>query len=74
VHCDFDRRLGDACILACVRIPTGVAPSREQLAGWAKREAELKARGGTVFSPERESAVPSTEEIDNHVLRTIPPR
>ena len=48
--------------------------SAEQLARWAKREAELKARGGTVFLPDRESAVPPTETIAAQGLRTIPPR
>jgi formamidase len=81
VHWDLTEEWATSDSLPGVRIPNaafmgtaGVAPSHEQLARWAKREAELKARGGTVFPPERESAVPPTDEIAKHGLRTIPPR
>jgi formamidase len=81
VHWDLTREWATSPSLPGVRIPNaafmgtaGIAPSHEQLARWAKREAELKARGGTVFLPERQSAVPPTEEIARHGLRTIPPR
>ncbi len=81
VHWDLDKEWATSASLPGVRIPNGafmgtegVAPSREQLAHWAKREAELKARGGVVFPPDRDSAVPATEAIAAHGLRTIPPR
>jgi formamidase len=81
VHWDLTNDWATSASLPGVRIPNaafmgtaGVSPSREQLARWAKREAELKARGGTVFPPDRASAVPATEEIAKSGLRTIPPR
>jgi formamidase len=81
VHWDLTRDCATSASLLGVRIPNsafmgtaGVAPSHEQLARWTKREAELKARGGTVFTPDGESAVPSTQAIAQHGLRTIPPR
>jgi formamidase len=81
VHWDLTKEWATSSSLPGVRIPNsafmgtaGVAPSHEQLARWAKREAELKARGGNVFLPDRESAVPPTEAIARHGLRTIPPR
>src|SRR5215469_9813184 len=81
VHWDLTPEWATSTSLSGVRIPNaafmgtaGVAPSHEQLARWAKREAELKARGGTVFLPDCESAVPPAEDIAKHGLRTIPPR
>jgi formamidase len=81
VHWDLTKEWATSASLPGVRIPNsafmgtaGVAPSHEQLARWTQREAELKARGGTVFLPARESAVPPTEAIARHGLRTIPPR
>ena len=81
VHWDLTKEWATSASLPGVRIhnsafmgTAGVAPSHEQLASWAKREAELKARGGTVFLPDRDSAVPPTEEIATRGLRTIPPR
>jgi formamidase len=64
-----------------VRIPNGafmgtagVAPSHEQLRKWAAREAELKARGGRVWLPDAENAVPAHGKVASEGLRTIPPR
>jgi formamidase len=81
VHWDLDREWAMSATLPGVRIPNaafmgteGVAPSRAQLARWARREAELRARGGTVFPPEREGAVPAMKAIAAEALRTIPPR
>jgi formamidase len=81
VHWDLSKEWATSASIPGVRIPkaafmgtAGVAPSHEQLARWTKREAELKARGGLVFTPDRESAVPSTEAIAKNGLRTIPPR
>jgi formamidase len=81
VHWDLTQDWATSPSLPGVRIPNasfmgtaGVAPSRAQLTAWAKREAELKARGGVVFMPEVESAVPAVEPIAQQGLRTIPPR
>lgn len=64
-----------------VRIPgapfmgiSGVAPSRQQLEAWTRREAELSTRGGVVFPPDATSAVPSSGPVATAGLRTIPPR
>jgi formamidase len=81
VHWDLTRDWATSASLPGVRIPNaafmgtaGVAPSHEQLASWTKREAELKGRGGLVFLPDSESAVPPTEAVAKQGLRTIPPR
>lgn len=64
-----------------VRIPdgsfmgtAGLAPSHAQLAEWTRREAALQARGGIVFPPDPQDAVPAAEPIASQALRTIPPR
>src|SRR4030095_1003075 len=64
-----------------VRIPgapfmgvTGVAPSAAQVRTWAAREAELMARGGMVFPPDADGAVPGTGVAATEGLRTLPPR
>jgi formamidase len=64
-----------------VRIPdgsfmgtAGVAPSAAQLQEWARREAALGARGGLVFPPDPQDAVPATEPVRSEGLRTLPPR
>ena len=64
-----------------VRIPAGpfmgtagLAPSHTQLEEWARREADLKERGGFVLSPEPMDAVPNTGPIAYDGLRTLPPR
>lgn len=64
-----------------VRIPaapfmgvSGVAPSRQQLEAWTRREAELAARGGVALPPDTAGAVPSSGPAATHGLRTIPPR
>ena len=51
-----------------------VAPSREQLVAWTKREADLAAAGGVAAPPDAGSAVPSAEPMASEGLRTIPPR
>lgn len=67
--------------LAGLRIPNGsfmgtagIAPSRTQLEAWARREAELVARGGVAALPDPEDAVPAGGRIAAEGLRTIPPR
>jgi formamidase len=64
-----------------VRIPNGsfmgtagIAPSRAQLEAWARREADLVARGGIAAPPDPEDAVPAAGPIAGEGLRTIPPR
>ena len=64
-----------------VRIPNGsfmgtagIAPSHAQLAEWARREADLVARGGSAAQPDPEDAVPTGGPIAHTGLRTIPPR
>jgi len=78
VHWELTKDWATSPSLPGVRIPNasfmgtaGLAPSHAQLAAWTKREAELKTRGGMVFMPEAESAVPA---VARHGLRTIPPR
>ena len=64
-----------------VRIPgapfmgvIGVAPSREQVARWARREQDLLSRGGLVMPPDAAGAVPGKGAAATDGLRTIPPR
>ena len=64
-----------------VRVPgapfmgvSGVAPSRQQLEAWTRREAELAARGGVVLPPDTAGAVPASGAVATHGLRTLPPR
>ena len=64
-----------------VRIPegsfmgtAGVAPSRDQMKEWTRREAELAQRGGVAFPPDPEHAIPSGGRVAREGLRTIPPR
>jgi formamidase len=64
-----------------VRIPgapfmgvVGVAPSRAEVAAWAKREAALASEGGLVLTPDPAGAVPGTGPAASEGLRTIPPR
>jgi formamidase len=78
-HWDITPEYATSPQLPGVRIPNGafmgtagVAPSHEQLRKWTAREAELKARGGLVWPPNAENAVPA--ELGAEALRTIPPR
>src|SRR5262249_23673575 len=64
-----------------VRIPgapfrgvSGVAPSRQQVEAWTRREADLLTRGGMVFPPDPVGAVPDSGAAATHGLRTLPPR
>jgi formamidase len=63
-------RIPDGCFMGTV----GIAPSREQLLAWTKREADLVARGGRAALPDPVDAVPSVEPIAGEGLRTMPPR
>ena len=53
---------------------SGVAPSRQQVEAWTRREAELAQRGGFALPPDRVDAVPSSGTAATHGLRTLPPR
>jgi formamidase len=64
-----------------IRIPgapfmgvSGVAPSRDQVEAWTRREADLLGRGGMVFPPDAGGAVPSSGPAASGGLRTLPPR
>jgi formamidase len=64
-----------------VRIPgapfmgvSAVAPSAAELRAWTKREQDLLARGGLVFPPDPDGAVPSRGPAATEGLRTLPPR
>jgi formamidase len=81
VHWDIADGAATSRQLPRVRIPgapfmgvSGVAPSRAQVEAWARREAELAARGGMVFAPDAGGAVPATGAAATHGLRTLPQR
>jgi formamidase len=81
VHWDIADGWATSRQLRGVRIPgasfmgvSGVAPSRAQVDAWARREAELMARGGMVFPPDAAGAVPASGPAATHGLRTLPPR
>lgn len=64
-----------------VRIPgasfmgvSGNAPSHAELIEWTRREAELAAKGGLVFTPDAGGAVPMDGKPAKDGLRTVPPR
>jgi formamidase len=80
-HWDITPRYATSPQLPGVRIPNGafmgtagVAPSHEQLGRWSAREAELKSRGGRVWPPDADNAVPAAGKAASEGLRTIPPR
>lgn len=52
----------------------GVAPSREQMGQWTRREADLVRRGGIAYPPDPQDAVPAGGPIASQGLRTLPPR
>ena len=63
-----------------VRIPdgsfmgtAGIAPSRQQMEEWTRREADLVSRGGRAALPDPQDAVPGGD-IASEGLRTLPPR
>ena len=81
VHWEMDGAWASSPQLPGVRISNGsfmgtagVAPSPFQLREWTEREARLLVRGGVVFPPDAEDAVPSAEPVASEGLRTIPPR
>jgi formamidase len=81
VHWDIADGWATSRQLPRVRIPegsfmgvSGAAPSHAQVDAWARREAELLARGGLVFPPDVGGAVPASGPAATHGLRTLPPR
>jgi formamidase len=81
VHWDLADGWATSRQIPRVRIPgapfmgvSGVAPSRAQLEAWTRREGELLGRGGLVFPPDADGAVPASGPIAAHGLRTLPPR
>src|ERR1051325_3952379 len=80
-HWDITPQFAASPQLPGVRIPNGafmgtagVAPRHRQVKRWAAREAELKNRGGRVWPPDAENAVPGDGKAASEGLRTIPPR
>ncbi len=79
VQWDIKDGWATAAKLPGVRIPdgsfmgtAGVAPSRELLAEWTRRESDLVGRGGRAMLPMADGAVP--ESIGSDGARTMPPR
>jgi formamidase len=52
----------------------GIAPSRQQLEEWTRREADLVRRGGIAAPPDPQDAIPQGGAIAREGLRTLPPR
>jgi formamidase len=64
-----------------VRIPgapfmgvSGVAPSRQQVEAWTRREADCAGAGGFALPPDPTDAVPASGQAASAGLRTLPPR
>ena len=81
VHWDIADGWATSRQLPNVRIPgapfmgvSGVAPSRQQVEAWTRREADWLARGGMVLPPDAGGAVPASGPAATHGLRTLPPR
>lgn len=63
-------RIADGCFMGTA----GVAPSRELLTEWTRREADLVSRGGRAQLPSAQDAVPGSDAIAREGARTAPPR
>jgi len=81
VKWDIDGNFAISRDIPGVRIPgaafmgvMGVAPSHAMIERIAAREAELLTRGGMVFPPSPQAAVPASGPAALEGLRTIPPR
>src|SRR5438105_9151880 len=81
VHWRIDSGWATSAQLPDVRIPgapfmgvSGIAPSRQQVADWTRREADAASRGGFVLQPDADGAVPATGPAAIEGLRTLPPR
>src|SRR5216683_5364293 len=53
---------------------SGVAPSRQQVTDWTRREAAVVARGGFAVTPNPDGAVPAGGLAAKEGLSTMPPR
>jgi formamidase len=81
VHWRIEDGRATSAQLPGVRIPdgsfmgvSGVAPSRQQVADWAKREADVASRGGFALPPNPVDAVPASGSAAIDGLSTLPPR
>lgn len=81
VHWDIKDGWAASPQLPRVRIPdgsfmgtAGLAPSRQQLQEWTRREADLVKRGGIAYLPDPQDAVPKEGPVASEGLRTLPPR
>ena len=79
-HWDIEHGYATSEQIPGVRIPdgsfmgtAGLAPSREQLEAWTRREQEFIERGGIAQPPDIQDAVPGGR-IGEEGLRTVPPR
>ena len=81
VHWEIKDGSATSASLPGVRIPAGsfmgtagLAPSREQVTEWTRREEELRHRGRFVLPPDPTDAVPGGGVVAREGLRTLPPR
>ena len=81
VHWTIESGFATSTQIPGVRIPgapfmgvSGVAPSRQQVADWSRREADAAARGGMALPPDADGAVPHVGAAATEGLRTLPPR
>ena len=81
VHWSIDDNWATSPQLPGVRIrgasfmgTSGVAPSLNEVSVWSQREQKLLERGGLVFPPDADGAVPATGPAASEGLRTVPPR
>lgn len=81
VHWEINDGSATSTSLPGVRIPdgsfmgtAGVAPSHKQIKEWARREEDLRQRGGFVMPPDPTDAVPAHDSVARDGLRTLPPR
>jgi formamidase len=81
VHWKIENGAATSAQLPGVRVPgapfmgvSGVAPSRQQVSDWTRREADALARGAVVFPPNPDGAVPAGGAVATEGLSTLPPR
>jgi len=81
VHWQMSEGWATSPQLPGVRIPgapfmgiSAVAPSHQQLRGWAQREQDWINAGGLAFPPDATGSVPHHGPMATEGLRTLPPR
>jgi formamidase len=81
VHWNIDKNCATSAQLPGVRIPgspfmgiSGVAPTHAQVQAWTHREMEVWRSGNLAQLPDPRGAIPSSDPIATHGLRTLPPR